>query len=52
MEESRITLTLTQELIAKLEEQGTEVETKELTKSRIEIKVPTNQVRNPSGKPE
>ena len=43
MEESRITLT--QELISKLEEHVAEVETKELTKQRIEVKVQTNQIR-------
>lgn len=43
MEECRISLT--QDLITKLKQQVPEAETKELTKTRIEIKVPTHQVR-------
>ncbi len=38
-------ITSTQELIAKLAEQVPAAETKELTKTRIEVKVPTHQVR-------
>ncbi|MFQ5819651.1 MAG: NADH-quinone oxidoreductase subunit C [Candidatus Heimdallarchaeota archaeon] len=38
-------ITSTQELLVKLAEQVPEMETKELTKTRIEIKVPVNQVR-------
>jgi len=43
LEECRISLT--QDLITKLKQQVPEAETKELTKTRIEIKVPTHQVR-------
>jgi len=43
MEECRITLT--QDLMAKLEEQVPQAKTKELTKTRIEVEVPANQVR-------